>query len=120
MKQKTLVLVACCAWIAVALSTATPANADAITTQSGLYATCSGTYTAAYADFACGSEALFVQTNYNQIMRFVNTNCNTGTCSADTLQVAVQSVYPTGRKTAHQDSTCFNSKRKYSLGTCAC
>jgi hypothetical protein len=120
MNKKTLALVACFAWAAAALSTAAPANAEAVTTQSGSYATCSGTYTTASSNAACGAETVQYHMSYQQNMKFISTTCGTGGCSSDSLTVATDTVYGTGRKHTYFELSCIGGKRLYSITTCAC
>jgi hypothetical protein len=120
MNKKTLALVACFAWAAAALSTAAPANAEAVTTQTGNYATCSASYTTASSRAACGAETVAYEMSYQQTMKFVSTTCGTGGCSSDTVTVATDTIYPVGRKHTYFELSCIGGKRLYSITTCSC
>jgi hypothetical protein len=117
-------LVACLAWAGVAVSSARPADAYAITTQTGTYATCaaqSSTLFQEWCIFAVGEDLFYrYETGYVQQIKFVSTACNQGGCTPDATQVAVDFAYPVGRKTVTSHTTCGANKNVYGLGTCAC
>jgi hypothetical protein len=120
--KKTFALVACFAWAAVALSTVSPANAVAITTQTGSYATCSASYTTQASTGTCleAGEYMGFPMDYMQTMKFVSTACSGGACSSDSATAATDTVYPTGRKQTYLAASCMGGKRMYDITTCAC
>ena len=109
-------LVACLAWSAVPVSMAASVSANGISAQPPAnYCTCGPNHTAS-SWYYCN-----VQWNYTQSIRFISTACSGGACSNDGSSFSVESVYPTGRKTASQVNTCLPSPYViYSLGSCAC
>jgi hypothetical protein len=121
-------LVAALAWGGVAVSSASTANALAITTQSGSFATCAAQSSASYQNWCLTSGAheertYLYETLYVQQIKFVSTNCNQGGCTPDSSQVSVDFIYPVGRKVVTSHSTCGNTitlKHVYGLDTCAC
>jgi hypothetical protein len=120
-------LVACLAWAGVAVSSAAPVQAEAITTQVaevGSFAACASAYTS-QINHHCGSAAegeIFYQasTAYTQRIKFVTTPCNSGGCNPENIVVYVGSVYATGRKTVTGAGWLCMSKYSYGLGSCAC
>jgi hypothetical protein len=128
--MNTSIIKACAgiAWIAAAVSTAAPADAFVLTTQSGTYAACSGQSTPlvkAHCRVGSGEdrEAMYY-TNYTQIMKFNVTACSSGGCSLDTLTVYADFAYTAGRKnvTLYQNPTLTscNGYSYYEVGSCAC
>jgi hypothetical protein len=110
MNTKNIIkLVAALAWGGVAVSSATSAQANALTRQTGAYATCSS-WTS--TGLACG------EFNYVQKVSFGATPCSSGGCSG-ALIVNTMSIYTTGRKTATFMYVDCEMNR-YGLGTCAC
>jgi hypothetical protein len=114
-------LAACLAWAGVAVSSAAPADALALTSQTGDYASCSANYTARTrrwcGDVETGDPGW--ETLYNQTIKLVSQACNTGGCQGvDT--VYTDFVYPAGRKTATAINWCDTGTNVYQLGTCSC
>jgi hypothetical protein len=112
--KKILTMVGCAAWAAVAVSSASPADALAITYQTGLYATCASGWQVE-PGFLC-------ETDYagSQIIKFVTTACSGGTCSAQYQGVYVTFQYPFGRTQTTQYSSCTSGHAIYGLTTCSC
>jgi hypothetical protein len=117
--MKLFKLGVCIAWGAVAVSSATPASAYALTYQSGAYAACSANYSSGFFSDGVCSGAEF---NYEQTIKFVSTTCNAGGGCTDQMGVTYTDfVYPTGRKATSLDVDCSEAGyRTYGLGTCAC
>jgi hypothetical protein len=130
MNMKVIKLAAALAWAGAAVASAAPADAYALTTQVGGFATCSATYTGAYIE-ACWS----CQSNgddydysncapnfiayYQQAIKMVSTACAQGACSSNTGVVYTTFLYGIGRK---QASPAFYGceYNVYGLDTCVC
>jgi hypothetical protein len=115
-------LVAALGWAGVAVSSATPASAIAVTYQSGPYAACSNNADAFQASFyGCDASATF-STSYLQRIQFVTQTCNGGGCQPGASSVYTDFIYTTGRKPASLlDWTCDGDMILiYTLGSCAC
>jgi hypothetical protein len=112
-------LVAALAWGGVAVSSATPASAIAVTNQSGAYASCSASYSTSSIGWKfCESE----YTCYTQQIKFINTACNQGGCTGDTGTVWTDMIYPVGRKVTYGPTQCglTENYNVYEIGSCAC
>jgi hypothetical protein len=124
MNTNIIKFVACLAWAGAAVSSTTSANALAITTQSGSYASCSANYTTSAQFHECSvnnnTDTVGIDTYYMQTIKFVYTTCNSGGCSSDTGTVYTDIIYASGRKTTSLVTSCFTSGRRYGLGTCSC
>jgi hypothetical protein len=111
-------LVACLAWAGFAVSSATPASAIAVTSQSGAYASCSNAY-----EYNTNGQKLCPAafTAYSQTIKLLSTACNSGACSG-LGTVYTDQVYPTGRKTAALtgDLCDMGTYRMFEFGSCAC
>jgi hypothetical protein len=127
-----LKLVACLTWAGVAVSSATPASAIAVTNQTGSYASCSNASQAATNTF-CGTphnpmddyDNIYagdptVYTSYMQQIKFVSVACSGGGCQGDNGQVYVEGLYGVGRKVVTGLDSCDGYWYKYGLDTCAC
>ena len=113
MNTNVLKRVAAVAWVVTAAASAVPAQANAITTQSGTYAAC-GSYNEPDHLTVCSWSP-----NYMQVIKFSGIPCSSGGCSSSAL-AWVDFVYSTGsRKPAYIQGSC-GGYRNYSLGTCAC
>jgi hypothetical protein len=125
-------LVACLTWAGVAVSSATPASAIAVTTQTGSYASCSTASTAStntfcgtppnpmdYGDIVYAGDPT-VYTSYVQQIKFVSVACSGGGCQGDNAQVHVEGLYGAGRKVVSGLDSCDGYYYKYGLDTCAC
>jgi hypothetical protein len=117
-------LAAALAWAGVAVSSATPADASLITSQTGSYATCHPDTQTVFGYLDCplalGEPEPFSY-NYKQTIRFISVGCNAGGCSTDTTWVYTDTSYGTGRKTTSVERSCRGTTLKiYGLGTCAC
>jgi hypothetical protein len=113
-------LVACLAWVGVAVSSATPADARAYTWATGSYASCGNSYSAT-SEQVCnlGYPYGYIATaTYVQQIKLVETGCSAGGCNADNDSVWTDMVYPTGRKSVSLYLTC--DLNVYDLGSCAC
>jgi hypothetical protein len=107
-------LAACLAWAGVAVSSATPASAYAVTLQIGDYAACS-------ANIETGSTNFCGQTwPYKQTIKFLGDPCNGGGCTEGSGVTYTDFVYEPGRKTAVLEQMCQLSRRYYGLDSCAC
>jgi hypothetical protein len=117
-------LIACLAWASVAVSSANPANASAITTQVGTFAACASQYSSTiqyHCPYSDASEIFYeYQTAYKQKIKFVSSTCNTGGCVQDANDVSVDARYPVGRKVVTGSSPLCGLKYLYELGDCAC
>jgi hypothetical protein len=112
-------LVACLAWAGVAVSSATPANAKALTQQMvGQFGTCSSSYSAAYYDG--GYNCNFIRFNYSQNIKFVVVSCSSGACTTEMATTYVESLYATGRKVAVNAMSCGGQGTLVDMGSCAC
>jgi hypothetical protein len=130
---KSLKLCAGVAWAAALVASAAPADAIAVTTQYGAYASCSNAYSSIYKSFssqcseAGGLQPIGVspsqtyETYYTQTIKFVDVPCGAGGC-AGTGTVYTDMIYGTGRKTAEPQSLngLCGGYEAYYLGTCAC
>jgi hypothetical protein len=115
MNKKHLILAACIAWAAVAVSSASPANAMMLTNQVGNYATCATPYVTG-APPNCGDGRAW---NYAQTIRLVSTTCSSSSCSA-TGSVWVESLYSVGRKVVSLEGECGYKYHVYAAGSCLC
>jgi hypothetical protein len=120
------------AWAGVLIGSAARADAIAVTSQHGAYASCSASYTTQYKYFdhtTCGGPVQETYdadnmpqsytTFYSQQIKLVSTACNAGGCSPDAGAVYTDFVYPVGRKAAYQTGTvCVNSV--FEFDTCQC
>jgi hypothetical protein len=117
-------LIACLAWASVAVSSASPADASAITTQVGTFAACASQYTSTiqnHCPYVDAQEVFYgYQTAYKQQIKFVNTSCNTGGCTQDATDVYVDARYPVGRKVVTGSGPLCGAKYIYDLGSCEC
>jgi hypothetical protein len=112
-------LVAALAWGGVAVSSATPANAKALTQQYvGQFGTCSSSYSAAYYD--AGYNCNYLRFNYTQNIKFVVVSCSSGTCTTEMATTYVETVYTTGRKVSAGGQSCGAQGTLVELGSCAC
>jgi hypothetical protein len=115
MNANVLKLVACVAWACVAISSATPANARIVTSQTGQYAACS-------ANYGSQSNAYCFEFPYYQQIKLTSRFgmcASGGTCTPDNSVVQSEWVYPTGRKTATIAFPCGGGNT-YELDTCSC
>jgi hypothetical protein len=110
----------CAAWVAAAISTAAPANALALTQQSGgNYASCSNNYTYNSEIFTCADEG--GPWSYRQTISLVSTACNEGGCDFNRGAVYTDFLYGPGRKIALQYYVCPSAiMNLYGFDTCAC
>jgi hypothetical protein len=106
-------LLGCLAWAGVAVSSAAPADAWAVTMQSGPYASCSGNYSTT-------SYALCVELPYIQTIKFVSTECSAGACSDITGSTRTEWLYSSGRKPASRYDWCAGSFWLWELDSCSC
>jgi hypothetical protein len=111
--KRLIKLAAVTAWLGVAVSAASPADAKARTIQSGPYVLCSN-YSYPSTANACG----YVW-NYQQNLQFVTYNCSSGACASDDYIVRVQAKYTVGRKVVYPLPMC-EGQYLYDLGSCAC
>jgi hypothetical protein len=102
--SKNIVALACVLWAAVAISSATPANAYAATQQYGEHAACS----AANSNWMWPGCWIM---SYKQIIKFQATSCGSGSCGSSNGDVYTESVYGTGRHVA----TCVDGCDGYNL-----
>jgi hypothetical protein len=119
MNLDVIKLTACLAWAGVAVSSATPANALAVTMQYGAYATCSSsiTYTTIGTKY-CPE----VYTAAAQNIKFLSQACNTGGCIGSS-NCYVDFIYNPGRTTTElQETFCGTggSWRVWALSSCSC
>jgi hypothetical protein len=118
--KKVFAVIASLAWAGVAVSSATPANARALTTGYGQYAACTMVTDTGSFYTTCDGEY-----NYKQLMKFISTSCNSGSgCSnpPDT-DVFVESLYTSGRKqVTHALIACDipDGMNLLQLGSCNC
>jgi hypothetical protein len=113
-------LVACLAWAGVAIASAAPADAIAVTFQTGDYAACTTSYEAGGETLFDCNNLVYIDTYYTQRIKFVTPGCNTGGCQSDDQTVYTDFVYSTGRKPAgYLSMTCIGSYI-YDLGSCTC
>jgi hypothetical protein len=110
--NKKIVLLACIAWAGAAISSATPANAYAATTQSGTFAACSAA-NSSYVFMGCWDMS------YKQIIKFGTTGCNSGACNSDQGDVYVQFLYQTGRHDTTWLEGC-DGVNLYMMDSCSC
>jgi hypothetical protein len=107
-------LVAALAWAGVAVSSATPANALAMTTQSGDFANCpDGSYDP-WSGTLCGYSK-----NYLQAVKFISTACGSSSCSQGGAATYTDFIYVVGRKVTTRIDSC-NTYNVYGLGPCQC
>jgi hypothetical protein len=112
------------AWAAALMAGAAPASAVAITSQTGLYASCSGSFQN-YGGHFCGTSQMLMPddgwyTEYKQQIKMITTACSSGACQADASTVYTDMVYPTGRKVVTGTQSCAGGGWVHYLGTCAC
>jgi hypothetical protein len=119
MKSNRAVFAACAAWAAVALSSATRAEATVVTQQTGGFALCSSNSEAFLTYVLCGPDDTPDEMPYRQTIKFQGTACNAGGCLPGDTSVKSDMIYPVGRVTATLIGTC-GTKRFYNLATCAC
>ena len=113
-KNATFVkLSACIAWLTLAVTSAAPANARALTLKSGDYAVCSANYSVRDHSDCNGFWP------YYQNIRFNSTTCNSSDCSSISGTTYVESIYSYGRKPAIPAESC-SAMLVYQLGACAC
>jgi hypothetical protein len=118
MNTTLIKLLPCIVWGAVAVSSATPANAQILTAQSGSYAACSQDYDYNRGgDFPCGDLTFFAE--YLQRIRLVGTPCSSGGCAPDSGDVYTEFLYDTGRHFTMWQTEC-SGYNVYALGTCNC
>jgi hypothetical protein len=113
MKTTVLKLVACLAWMGAAVSSATSADALALTSIGGEYATCSGSYRSATV-VACD-----IYFSYEMRMVLVSESCSSGNCGMLTPWTKTDIVYSYGRKQAAPYFNC-GSGTVYELYSCGC
>jgi hypothetical protein len=116
-------LTICLAWTACAIAYATPADALAVTAQTGAYATCSSASVTEPRGWCpmTETETPTLDTYYIQQIRFVATGCNAGGACAQGGDVWTDMLYATGRKPATLQQNCFIATyHLYGLGSCAC
>jgi hypothetical protein len=115
-------LFACLAWAGVLVSSATPAQAIAITTQSGEFVNCQVQNTFNYVDHCLFRDpnVPYWTTAYVQNMKFVTLGCSVGGCNNDTGTAHTDVIYAVGRKTAALQEVLCLQKKLYALGSCAC
>jgi hypothetical protein len=123
MKTTLFKIGAAIAWAGAAIVSASPANAMALTWQSGDYAACSsnyyyGQYTATCDDGASGTQ--YIDFNAVQHIRFIQAACNSGNCAADSFDVQVEFLYGTGRKRVSGTGMSCGGMNLYGIDTCAC
>jgi hypothetical protein len=113
-------LAACVAWAGAAVSSASPANAYAVTSQVGDYASCSASYTTISKNWCYDGESRTwaFATYYAQNIKFVSTPCSSGGCS-DTGNVYTEFLYGPGRKIVTPATPC-DASNIYGLDTCGC
>jgi hypothetical protein len=117
---------ACIAWAAVAMSSAAPASALAVTTQVGSFASCSANSSSLSRGFCFDTDQKMnqVYTSYTQTIKLVSQGCSAGGCQADASTVYTDFIYPVGRKTATDATVNYcgfgGSNRYYELSSCAC
>jgi hypothetical protein len=112
-------LVAGVAWAGLAVASAAPASAIAVTWQSGAFASCSASYSTGPRPKACvGDEGSPL--GYEQNIKFVTPGCSSGPCSTDSGIVHTDQIYGVGRKVATHQGTCDDGRNIYALGSCAC
>jgi hypothetical protein len=132
MNTKLFAASACLAWGAALFGSTAPADAYAITSQSGSYATCSANYSpASHVASWCsdeygstdpyGTQSTILYTNYEQQIKLVATSCNSGPCSSGNDLVYTDFIYNTGRKVVSSSTVlCGGNTWRYEIGTCAC
>jgi hypothetical protein len=113
MKTKSVQLMACIAWAALAVSSASPASANAETFQTGSYALCSMRYTTANRVNCNGTF------NYNMEIKLVNESCNKGSCTPVDNTVYTEFRYKSGRNITTLLSSC-TTWNLYGFGSCGC
>jgi hypothetical protein len=113
MKTNAVQLMACIAWAAVAVSSASTAHAKLETYQSGPYALCAQNNLRRVHD-SCN--ALF---SYEQEIKLSTTSCNQSSCIPWDLIIWSESLYTSGRKVTTAMPSC-NAYHLYGLGSCAC
>jgi hypothetical protein len=107
------------AWAAALVATAVPADAIAITSQFGEYASCAPVYSTDQSLLCLSLDMGKVDTYYKQQIKLVSTACSAGGCNTQLGTVYTDFVYPTGRKMAYAQDFC-GSRNVYYLDTCAC
>jgi hypothetical protein len=107
------------AWAAAVVATAVPADAVAVTSQYGEYASCAPVYAADGGGICLSMDSGKVNTYYRQQIKFVTTACSAGGCSPQPGTVYTDFVYSTGRKAAWAQDFC-GTRNVYGLDTCAC
>jgi hypothetical protein len=123
---KIIKLAACLAWAGVAASSATAADAIAITAQFGPYASCSAAsqpYSTSFNTCGYGMHQWF-DVNYIQQIRFVTPGCSSGNCQSEPATVHVDAVYTPSRKVVSGpfiEEMCDNPGfNLFFLDPCAC
>jgi hypothetical protein len=111
--KKNLVVLACVAWAAATISLAAPANAIAITTDSGDYASCSANSNP-QTGMACATWGY----SYVQTIKFMENSCNSGACQGNATTYT-DMVYSAGRKTSTSLQFC-GGYNIHGLDTCQC
>jgi hypothetical protein len=122
MNTSVVRLVAGIAWAGLAVASAAPASARAVTSQSGEFASCSANIESGLLACAFESSGKFTNyffSSYAQGIKFVTAGCGSGGCNSDSSIVYTDLVYPPGRKTATYGGAC-ESYNLYTLGPCAC
>ena len=104
----------CIAWAAAAVSSATTANAWAMTWATANYANCSP-LNFAYSFYDSGCQH---QWNYQQQVALISNSCSSGGCG-NSGYIYTDMVYASGRKIATRQGQC-NNGYVYALGSCAC
>jgi hypothetical protein len=113
-------------WAAAAISHAAPADAIAITLQSGAYASCSASYDYNYGETCWNDyyQASEYYTYYRQEIKLWSVACGAGGGCSNTGAVYTDFVYPAGRRTASGGPLyCgwgYSGLNAYELGSCAC
>jgi hypothetical protein len=110
-------LVPCILWGSVAISSATPADASIVTTQTGPYAACSQNYE--YRGYGLWCGGVEYPANYIQRIKLVWSACSSGGCSPDWATVYTENLYTTGRHVTTRQGGC-SIYNVYGLGSCAC
>jgi hypothetical protein len=122
MNTNILKLVTCLAWAGVAVASAAPADALAVTTQTGEYASCSNDYSVQLRTWCRDVETQNPgwQTTHIQTIKLVSTPCGAGGCAGQDA-VYTDTVYGTGRKTVTWYSFCdADPYYIYGFGSCGC
>jgi hypothetical protein len=108
-------LVPCIAWAALAISSATPADALALSKVGGAsYANCSAA--SEYFSFTNCS----IDFQISQRIKMVGDPCNGGNCDNDEGGILVEFVYEPSRKVAQELEECSLYGHLYALDSCSC